>query len=365
MKVLIATLGLTGDDDRVYHKETVSLLAAGHAVTLATNSGSPPAPAREGFRHLELGGVGLADFSKRLAGLAREWPADALQINGFELLATASRIKKTLGIPLLYDVQDTHREMWATFSSKPPVIRQLINWGLGRFEKRHAREVDVVLAASRLIERRYGKWKLKTVFVPNYPRLRPVDLNGERPPLVIYHGQLSVERGIPQLVQAFGSVLESVPEARLEIYGRARQSGLAEVLQAQVEGMGFAEAVQIKPAIPHQAILEKLTEARIGVIPFLDRPLFRVAPANKLFEYMLCGCAVVASDLPILREDGREAVCYVPPGDVPALTAALTELLQHPGRQRELAARGRKLVETTYNWGAIEEDYRAIFQEEA
>lgn len=365
MKVLIATLGLTADDDRLYHKEIVSLLDARHEVTLVTNSDSPPAHKRDSFRHVEMGGVGLADFSKRLAGLATEWEAEALQINGFELLAAGSEIKKNLGIPLIYDVQDTHKEMWATFSSKPPGVRQLINWGLGRFEKRHAREVDVVLAASHLIERRYGKWGLKTVFVPNYPRLRPVDLTGERPPLVIYHGQLSVERGIPQLVQAFGSVLGSVPEARLEIYGRARQSGLAEQLQAQVEGMGLGETVQIKPAIPHQAILEKLTEARIGVIPFLDLPLFRVAPANKLFEYMLCGCAVVASDLPILRADGGDSLRYVPPGDTAALTTALTELLLHPGRQRKLAAKGRELVETTYNWGAIEPDYLAIFQEEA
>ncbi|MCH7521523.1 MAG: glycosyltransferase, partial [Candidatus Marinimicrobia bacterium] len=326
MKILVATLSHTPDDDRVFHKQIRSLLRAGHEVTLATRN-QPVVDLRlPRFQHVDLGPVGVVQFGAALQSLAEQWRPQALQIHEFTLLSAGGSIKKALGIPLIYDVQDTHPEMWATFSSKPPVIKQIINWGLLQFEKRQLKQVDVVLAASQLIASRYQQWGPATVFVPNYMPFHPLDLTVPRPPLVIYHGQLSVERGIGTLVRAFEGVIQQVPGAQLEIYGRERVPGFVQGLESSLDQSALRSAVRIRSAIPHQDILDRLKGAQIGVIPFLDRPLFRVAPPNKLFEYMLCGCAVVTSDLPVLRENGRDAVLFVPPGDGPALTKAIIEL---------------------------------------
>lgn len=362
MKILVATLSHTPDDDRVFHKEIQSLLRAGHEVTLATRN-QPVADSRTPhFQHVDFGPVGVVQFGTALQSLAEQWQPQALQIHDFTLLAAGGRIKKALGIPLIYDVQDTHPEMWATFSSKPPGIKQIINWGLLQFEKLQLKHVDVVLAASELIAGRYQQWGPTSVFVPNYMPIRPLDLATPRPPLVIYHGQLSVERGIGALLSAFEGVVKQVPGARLDIYGWERVPGFVLELESSLDQMALRSAVRIRSAIPHQDILDRLTEAQIGVIPFLDRPLFRVAPANKLFEYMVCGCAVVASDLPVLRENGRDAVLFVPPGDGPALTKAIIELLRHPSQREHLAHRGRELAETVYNWEQVEPDYLRIYE---
>ncbi len=363
MKILVATLSHTPDDDRVFHKQIRSLLGAGHEVTLATRN-QPVVDLRlPRFQHVDLGPVGVVQFGAALQSLAEQWRPQALQIHEFTLLSAGGSIKKALGIPLIYDVQDTHREMWDTFSSKPPVIKQIINWGLLQFEKRQLKQVDVVLAASQLIASRYQQWGPATVFVPNYMPFHPLDLTVPRPPLVIYHGQLSVERGIDTLVRAFAGVVQAVPEARLEIYGRERVSGFVQGLKNSLDPLALRQAVRIRSAIPHRDILDRLKGAQIGVIPFLDRPLFRVAPPNKLFEYLLCGCAVVTSDLPILRDLGRDAVQFVPPGDGPALTKAIIELLGNRSRREELASRGRQLAETVYNWEQVEPDYLRIYEE--
>jgi len=54
-----------------------------------------------------------------------------------------------------------------------------------------------------------------------------------------------------------------------------------------------------------------------------------------LIEAMACGCPVLASDIPVLREVGGEAAVYCPAGDIAAWkTAVLTMLaqkLQQPG----------------------------------
>jgi glycosyltransferase involved in cell wall biosynthesis len=78
---------------------------------------------------------------------------------------------------------------------------------------------------------------------------------------------------------------------------------------------------------------------------------------------MMCGCAVVASDLPILRELGKDCVLYVTPGDAEALATGIITLLTDTERRKTLAVLGRKLVETTYHWEHVEPDYLRIYEE--
>ncbi len=60
-----------------------------------------------------------------------------------------------------------------------------------------------------------------------------------------------------------------------------------------------------------------------------------------VLEALACGAPVLASDLPVLREVGGDAVCYAPVGDVPAWAATALALLGDgdllPSRERRLA----------------------------
>lgn len=363
MKILVATLGHSADDDRIYHKQIRSLLKGGHQVTLVTRN-KPQASAKEqDFRHIDLRNVSLVQFGSQLHSLAEQWQPQALQIHEFELLVAGGRIKQSLGIPLIYDVQDPHQEMWDAFSSKPPVIKHMINWGLLRFEKMHLKHVDCVCALSPLIARRYAEWGLKIMYVPNYPPLIPLEKTIPREPVVIYQGQISPERGIWHAIQAFQGVIEKVPGAKLDIYGSERIRGLIDQMKEKINQTGLDHAIAVKPPVSYERILRRLQEVQIGLIPFTDKPLFHVLPPNKLYEYMMCGCAVVASDLPILRELGKDRVLYVTPGDVDALTTGIVTLLSDAERCKTLADQGRELVETTYHWERVEPEYLRLYEQ--
>jgi glycosyltransferase involved in cell wall biosynthesis len=67
-----------------------------------------------------------------------------------------------------------------------------------------------------------------------------------------------------------------------------------------------------------------------------------------VLEGLACGAAVVASDIPSLREAGGPAAVYVPIGDVPAWSAAVTRVLTDP----EFAPpRAERLVwATRFSW---------------
>lgn len=78
----------------------------------------------------------------------------------------------------------------------------------------------------------------------------------------------------------------------------------------------------------------------------------RWASPMKLFEYLAHGRAIVASDLPVLREVLRDRVnCLLrPPGDTDAWEDAITELLTDTALGRALGDEGRRQVLDRYTW---------------
>jgi glycosyltransferase involved in cell wall biosynthesis len=101
-----------------------------------------------------------------------------------------------------------------------------------------------------------------------------------------------------------------------------------------------------------------LGEADIGLAPYSpDAPAY-FSPL-KLFEYLAAGLAVVAADIPGVRDvTGSEGAVLIPPGDAPALARAVSMLtIDHAARARLGAAaralaaehtwqrRGRRIVE--------------------
>ena len=354
MKILVATSSHRPDDDRIYHKEIISLLDAGFEVLLATRNQKEFDPGRANFSHVGLPSLSLKALGKSLEELAVSFKPDILMIHDLELLSAGTRIKRRQDIPLIYDVHEAHLELWDLLSSRRYPVKQIINWGLYRFERSLLKYVDHVLTVSPPLKTRYERWGRPTTLIPNFPRLGIRTPSKPREPVVIYAGQLSIERGLVQLMQAFAGVLAERPDARLELIGPERLPGLRDTLRTGVAKMGLEKSVAIGREVSQTAILQRLTEVQVGVIPFIDHPLFHVAVPIKLFEYMLCGCAVVASDLDVIRHYGVDGAQLVPPGDVGALSEAINSLLGSSQKRQTLAAQGRKLVETRYNWQSVE-----------
>ena len=74
----------------------------------------------------------------------------------------------------------------------------------------------------------------------------------------------------------------------------------------------------------------------------------------KLFEYMSYGKAIVASDMPAIREilrDGETAL-HCSPYDPSAWSAALRRLAKEPALRSRLGANARAEFTERYTWGA-------------
>jgi glycosyltransferase involved in cell wall biosynthesis len=82
-------------------------------------------------------------------------------------------------------------------------------------------------------------------------------------------------------------------------------------------------------------------------------------------EALAAGTAVIASDLPVVREVlGRDGARFVPPGDAEGLAAAMLEVTSDPALRARLAAAGGRAT-AGLDWTASARAARAVFAEAA
>jgi glycosyltransferase involved in cell wall biosynthesis len=188
----------------------------------------------------------------------------------------------------------------------------------------------------------------------------------EPPPrwdVVAYAGHLYPWKGVDVLLQA----LALMPHIRAIIVGghaaesdRGRLESLAVTLgvASRVEFTGQVAPVEVPPLLRRAAIVALPNTATAASTRFTS-PL-------KLFEYMAAGRAIVASDLPALREVLRHETnaLLVPPGDPAALAAAIARLAADPGLSERLA-RQALADAAEYTWDKRAARLGALFEEVA
>lgn len=194
-------------------------------------------------------------------------------------------------------------------------------------EKQLLQNAAGVIAVSRFAlaetEKLFGL-SLPAIVIPNgldlspFPQKRP-SKNLQK---VVFSGTLVALKGIYQLMKAWNQVVEKVPQARLDVYGKGALNHILPLLSPKSR-----EQVTFHGHVSREALLESLQDAAIGVFPSYTET-FGLAAA----EAMASGCAVVYTSRaagPELIAQGRNGL-LIDPDDVEALADSLIHLLQNP-----------------------------------
>ena len=191
-----------------------------------------------------------------------------------------------------------------------------------------------------------------------FPGLAP-----EKPPRVLYAGQLYPWKGVDVLVEA----VAAVPGARLVILGGIEGEADTRRIRDLVEARGLGGRTEMTGPVPQARVADALGRAAVVVAPFLRAGMTeRHTSPLKIFEAMAAGRPIVASDLPSSREvlrDGENAL-LVPPGDVSALAGALRRVLADGDLARRLAGAAWEAA-PRYSWDARARALRELFAEVA
>lgn len=173
--------------------------------------------------------------------------------------------------------------------------------------------------------------------------------------VVGFAGRLVEEKGGADLIAALAQVKG---DWRLAIAGDGPQK---DALLAQAERLGIEGRVKVitLPSTDMPAYYRGLDAL---AIPSRTRPNWKEQFGRVIVEAMACGVPVVGSNSGAIPDVLGDAGRIVPEGDVPALAAALRDLLRDPARRGELGARGRQRVLERYTQAQVAAQTVAVYR---
>lgn len=283
-----------------------------------------------------------ADFERRLEAAAVATGADVIHANDLDTLRAGYRAARRLKAALLYDAHEISTEGGYLKGWQRRIYQ--------RMERKYAQRADAVITVNRHIAEWLAKdCRLATVpgVVMNGPyecqrEARPVG----RPVRLLFQGQFGADRNLHALIRAVE------PMAGRVVLTLQGWGGIESEIRDYVNTQSLHGTVKIvAPCAPDQTVIEA---ARHDVGLIVHKPVsmnhFYASP-NKLFDYMGAGLAIIASDLPVLRDivHGNGMGAVFDPAEQGALGLLIEELVRDPDR---IAAMKQRTVElcSSYTW---------------
>jgi glycosyltransferase involved in cell wall biosynthesis len=177
---------------------------------------------------------------------------------------------------------------------------------------------------------------------------------------VVFAGRIVEKKGLPVLLRAFARLRAQGSSARLTVAGGGPQ------LEAGRElARDLGVAATFTGPVEHAVVLDLFRRGTVAVMPSIvaadgdTEGLGLVA-----LEAMMCGCPVVASNLPAvatyLRHEDNGIL--VPAGDDAALALALARLLEDAPLRQRIAAQARRYASDSFGWNAAVAAYERAYR---
>lgn len=336
-------------DTRVFVKHCSSLATAGYDVTYMVADGKGDEK-KNGVTIVDIGvSTGLVDrlrrVNKRLIEQAITVDADYYIFHDPELCVQARKLTNE-GKKVIYDAhEDSPRQYLSNFQGNR-LKGKLIALAIEFLENSTAKKLYGIMTATEQISDRYRRYNNNVSTVKNYPIVAELqnDSNWDRREVAAcYIGGLRNTRGISEIVKAC-----HMAEMPLVLAGPWQPSAYADEMALQ---KGWANA-QYLGYIGRREVKHLLANSRVGLLTLYKTANHVHSLPIKLFEYMIAGLPVVASDIPAWKEIIEKHKCgiCVDPTKPEEIAAALQRLKNNPEDAKAMGERGRQAVLERYCW---------------
>ncbi len=175
--------------------------------------------------------------------------------------------------------------------------------------------------------------------------------------ILIYHGNLSPDRGVEKLVD----VAKQMPEVHVVMVGNGvlRDSLMKRARSEDVKNISFRDRIK------QEDLMRYLSSADVGLHPIENTcPNNYYSLGNKIGDYIMAGIPIAASDFPEMRKIilGEDIGVVFDPDDIESIVKALRSLLSSDAYEKK--RRNVLSVREKYSWENEEKKlvrlYRAL-----
>jgi glycosyltransferase involved in cell wall biosynthesis len=363
-------------DPRVYN-EARSLIRAGHRVTVIAfdrekknlelqywdeikivrvKTGFPPRP---GFGRRLWNAFMLLQWQwrayKKAVVLNKQDAIDIVHCHDFDTLLSGIWIKKTLGLPLIYDAHEIYAYPMAR--TAPDFVVRIFLW----FEKYLIGSIDRIINVSEPQKRYYESITCNPIsLIMNcklllYGEYQPPQNEGRF--TILYIGHLNKQRSIEELID----VVKDLPDVHC-IIGGAGNPTYSELIEEKCIFLTNADFIGI---VPFDQVMAITKDADIIFCMFDPSDLnSQIGMPNKLFEAMVCGRPIICtkgiySGEVTEREEIGLAIEYTKE----ALKQAIIKLRDDPALRDQLGRNALKAAITKFNWQIEEKKLLELYHD--
>lgn len=167
-----------------------------------------------------------------------------------------------------------------------------------------ARRVDLLMPIGEahrddLIEQGCSPDRVKLIYMGVDEKFRGVALARQRladePLELIYTGTVQKARGRDVMLEGIAMAAKSGVPVRLTMVGASPEE--LKYCNAYAQELGIAENIAMHGRVPGHNIPEFIAQADVGICIWENQPWWRFNPPTKLFEYLVAGLPVLASNI--------------------------------------------------------------------
>lgn len=337
-------------DGRIFRKECQSLAKIYDVSLIAPNVESKE---EEG---IHIYGVELPkERLKRMRNLdivfrkIIEVNAEVYHFHDPELIPIGNKAKK-IGKKVIFD---SHEDVPLQISEKdwiPKPLRKLASFAYRKYEEGKLQQYDALVSVTPSIVERLKGCNPNTYQITNYPILKEFKDNRTWQNSICFTGGISSQWMHHNVIQSIDDI-----DVKYVVAGIVEGEYL-NVLKSlpawnKVDYKGVVTPIEVSE-------IQQSSLAGIALNDYVANVGFKLGSLGntKLFEYMMSGIPVIATDFILWKEIIEKYDCgiCVNPQDVDAIREAIIYLKNNPKEAKRMGDNGRKAIQEQYNWSSQE-----------
>jgi glycosyltransferase involved in cell wall biosynthesis len=283
----------------------------------------------------------------------------------------------TKKIPLVLDLHESYPYTVTTYNWTKGFLRRLISrpeeWKKKEHEYLGYADRLIVLSAEfrdLLIKRYPDLAEEDFVVFPNVPDLSQPEYNRRKSapnpfkqnsPIIFYYGVIAERRGIFDVLRVFTSIVAEGVNVNFFLIGPVDKKD-KKLFSESINTDLIAGRIHYIPWIEATEFPDYLELSDICLAPFHKNPQHESGVANKIYDYMLGGKPVVASNCKPQKELIEKHRCGIIFDDMKEFHDAIIKLLDDKTLREEMGKNGRNAIFKEYNTEIFKENLISLYK---